>query len=1270
MVETELDVKVKAFVEGLNSITNLGETVASTVESFKSVNEAAAASAEALKKLTEAANESSEATKKHTKEQSDFAEALKQAREALSESAEHVKSLGERLAEITGIAALVSTALGLFSGEKFFEAGIEGAKELETELVRIQAVSGETREKINEVAEEAGKIGQAFGIGDTESAQVLGILADKIGTVDDALKALEPTLQLAKIANISLADAADAVSGTLAQYSLDASQANDVTDVLTTTAQKSKIGFGDLLEQFRLIGPFAAQAGLDIRETSTVIGALADSGVRGRQATTALIEVFSALNSPTSELNSRLRGLGITSKDFGTVFEQLAEKGQEGAEVFETLSNRSQVAFGKLLSQGAPALRSLSAALQNTTGAAKTAADTITNTFATSITKAKDAFGDMAKALVTPALEPLTQEFANATKAIRDFTSSAKFQELTKSFTDFVEKSIAAFNTYLGTVNFEKVADDAKKAVEGLGTTMESIAGKVQAVVAAVGVLFNGLAFAFNTIRAVLDGVVAFIEGTFIASMTLAATVMRAWGRDTTGVEAKIKALKAGITDLGADAKKSLEAAGQNVLDIAKNVDEFSAAINKGSDNTKKLADAATEAKPAVQSIADSSQSMVQELNLIPAATDGAAKGFNAVTGQVEEFGGAADQVSTDVESIGTSLDSTANASRRIQQEITQVGKRLSDLTDAGQGFGDEANALRDRLLQLDVQLLNLGDSGKKSTAGIEDLKGSFATLKVSSQADLAQAANDAKAAFDLIAAGGTGTADSLANVRRAFLAYAQTALVAVAQADEGVRGQKEAELEATAAALGLTDQLAELVGKYGQTGVAALGSADNINKATASLRANSNATVNAINDQAEATSAVVRATNDVSEVFDKVAANQTIQIGNWTGLAGATNDASLSSKYFISSTEEQTKAVELASAATERQRAIIADFSFTLNGFGSKMADAMNQLFKAASHFLVEDTGGVGLLQFANAINEGVDKLNEKVRGLRSEADDLSSGLDDLTDTQVRNLIKLRGGVEDLAGSYEGLAQDAENGVGDLGLLDSQDLGRLSAGASAAAQRIREIGEAAVQATASIQSLLNSTLDQISGLLGDQQAIEQRRHQAALDQIEQLKEQGADKETIDKAIKAENELHSLKMKDIADQQLAQQNAQKQAADQQKQIDDQKKRDQNAANKAVTDSYNDQLNIQRQIADQIKKTSTPFAIPGFGASNTAGAGGLSGTGSGGPTPLNLPTGPVTGGAVAVTFTGDITSLGSGQQLAEQISREVTKQINKLKFLQR
>lgn len=107
-------------------------------------------------------------------------------------------------------------------------------------------------------------------------------------TTHQIIAAIEPTLKMAAADSMDLGSAASIVAAGLKQFGLRANQAGTVADLLAYTSAKANTNVSELGEALKYSGPTAKAAGQDIHETVGSLALLANIGIRGSMAGTAL----------------------------------------------------------------------------------------------------------------------------------------------------------------------------------------------------------------------------------------------------------------------------------------------------------------------------------------------------------------------------------------------------------------------------------------------------------------------------------------------------------------------------------------------------------------------------------------------------------------------------------------------------------------------------------------------------------------------------------------------------------------------------------------------------------------------------------------------------------------------------------------------------------------------------------------------------------------------------------------------------------------------
>lgn len=209
------------------------------------------------------------------------------------------------------------------------------ATEMEELKVSLVNVSEQTKFTAVEVAEAATVLGQA-GFSTTQikdSIKDITFLATAVGT--------------------DLKSAVELTTSTLAIFNLRAEETGHVADVITGAINNSKLNLEKLSLGLQFAGNAASQAGASLEETVSVLGAMANAGIRsGSTLGTGLRQVLVSFLKPTKNMRIALEGVGLTMEDLDVksnglinVFESLKNAGFGATEAFQGMQIRSAAAF-------------------------------------------------------------------------------------------------------------------------------------------------------------------------------------------------------------------------------------------------------------------------------------------------------------------------------------------------------------------------------------------------------------------------------------------------------------------------------------------------------------------------------------------------------------------------------------------------------------------------------------------------------------------------------------------------------------------------------------------------------------------------------------------------------------------------------------------------------------------------------------------------------------------------------------------------------------
>lgn len=330
--------------------------------------------------------------------------------------------------------AATSTGKSLTKGLTVPIAGIGAAAvavtaKFDAGMSKVQAISGATGKEMDQLRDKAKEMGAKTKFSATQSAEAFNYMAMAGWKTEDMLNGIDGIMNLAAASGEDLATTSDIVTDAITAFGLKAEDSAHFADVLAAASSNANTNVSMMGETFKYVAPVAGALGFSVEDVSTAIGLMANSGIKGSQAGTALRNIFTRMVKPTKDSARVMEQLGISVKDsegnmksFDTIMGDLrkgfaglseAEKaqaasalaGQYGMSGLLAIVNSSEKDFNKLQD-----------AINNADGASEEMAETMMDNLPGAITLAKSALeglGIRIGEVITPAV----------TKIVRVFTS-------------------------------------------------------------------------------------------------------------------------------------------------------------------------------------------------------------------------------------------------------------------------------------------------------------------------------------------------------------------------------------------------------------------------------------------------------------------------------------------------------------------------------------------------------------------------------------------------------------------------------------------------------------------------------------------------------------------------------------------------------------------------------------------------------------------------------------------------------------------------------
>lgn len=1022
---------------------------------------------------------------------------LEETEEKSKEAGTAFEFFKNHLEEIISIAAAVELAL---KGIEFGKESLKNAEAVEVSLSRVRVLAGEAADAFGEMDDAVEKAAKAVNVTTQVSASGLAALVGEGLSAKDAIDALIPTLQLAKIANIDVSIAAQEVGKQLSAFNLPASDAQKVVDELTAASHGAAGGLGAMSGAAVTLAPDAKALGLQFSDVVSILGVLNSKGSDTEKSVRGLRGVFQELQDPTSKLRVELLALGDGTGDFGKAITALSGNTPRAHDALLTLSGPAR-SLVELLGQAGPdAIAKFNAGLQQTEGFAAKTAKALDDNLRGAATKFGNAIDSIGEKLVKPILKPFTEELEKLAGDLNTFAESPDFKEIEESASEMAKNAAKAIDEFVKNVKWGDLAKDGKTAIKGLSDDFATLAASAKSTAENINGIFATVGAAYHGVVGTVDGVVGAAASAADGFVTLAEKT-----GDLTGTGDALRKSTEGVhAALESVADVALAKMDKQTTALRADLDALGLTQDDVADSTKKAGDAAVEATSKVEAHSDAASEAAFATHAL----------LNPLDQLDDYFGDLADAAGGAAPKLGVVSDEARKLGggplRDAKIALADAIQALADLQKAGNATPEAMEAAGRAVLAAGREL----DKLQQSAQGAADaLKTAANTLHITLQAQLEKAATDFKGAFETIDKGSAQTAAGLADRQKAFLAYAQAALAATAGMDQGAQDSTRYTLDQQASILGVTGALADLEAQSEQSSSALVSDA---NRGAAALQREAS--------QAERLSRHLSSgggggNEGGAPPIDKAAADAQAMIQRM----GDDGGASLA---------------QLDDALANTRAGFL--------GISEQAAKAFDARFYG-DFFNAFDGTGIGLTKVINGMAQAVADTNAQITNERTQLQSIVDSTNKIGTESVADFVKFGGAASYTNTELEQTIASIKAGTYEAGILGQQELGPLLSALEAAKSRVDALTESERQASAQLEDLNSQLQDEINQAKGDKVASENSSYEKQKQQILELEKtaDAAGKASAEQALARLNELHRIRLEQIAAEALAQANANK-----------------------------------------------------------------------------------------------------------------------------
>lgn len=228
------------------------------------------------------------------------------------------ESMGSRIGRgISTMGRVAGVAITAASGAVigFGKTAIDAGSQFDSSMSQVAATMGTTTDQITELRDFALEMGSTTAFSATQAADALNYMALAGYDADTSMNMLPNVLNLAAAGSIDLARASDMITDAQSALGLSLDETSTMVDQMAMASSKSNTSVEQLGDAILTIGATASNVAGGTTELTTVLGVLADNGIKGAEGGTHLRNMILSLTNPTNEAAGALEALGVQVYD-------------------------------------------------------------------------------------------------------------------------------------------------------------------------------------------------------------------------------------------------------------------------------------------------------------------------------------------------------------------------------------------------------------------------------------------------------------------------------------------------------------------------------------------------------------------------------------------------------------------------------------------------------------------------------------------------------------------------------------------------------------------------------------------------------------------------------------------------------------------------------------------------------------------------------------------------------------------------------------------
>lgn len=317
---------------------------------------------------------------------------------------------------------------------------MEVGKNFESSMSNVAALSGATGDELEKLEETARKYGATTQFSASEAADALGYMALAGWDANQSADSLGGVLNLAAASGMGLAEASDMVTDYLSAFGMEAKESAYFADLLSYAQANSNTTAEGLGEAFKNCAANMNAAGQDIETTSSLLAMMANQGLKGSEAGTALTAVMRDMtakmengaiqigktNVKVMDANGNYRDMTDILKDVENAVDGMGDA-EKATALQSTFTSNSIKGLNLMLNAGIDEAAKFEEELRNCSGSAEEMSKVMNDNLEGDLKSMNSAYEEFALSIYENVNSPMRG-------IVQDITN-----EVLPAFTDFVK---------------------------------------------------------------------------------------------------------------------------------------------------------------------------------------------------------------------------------------------------------------------------------------------------------------------------------------------------------------------------------------------------------------------------------------------------------------------------------------------------------------------------------------------------------------------------------------------------------------------------------------------------------------------------------------------------------------------------------------------------------------------------------------------------------------------------------------------------------------